>query len=124
MVGLISDLYRETAAFGASVEYIAEGVPRCKESIVKTLEDVKQLKNPDVYKAERTLDRINGARLFLNINRTNLFKKFICSLFTSAKISGHLFRFENLEIENSIVRFRGFPSPLNWSHEKKNRTNE
>jgi MtaA/CmuA family methyltransferase len=64
MVGLISDPYRETAAFGAPVEFIAEGVPRCKKILIRSLEDVKALRNPDVYKAERTLDRINGARYF------------------------------------------------------------
>ncbi len=64
MVGLISDPYRETSAFGAPVEFIPEGVPRCKEIILRSMEDVKALRNPDVYKAERTLDRINGARYF------------------------------------------------------------
>lgn len=64
MVGLISDPYRETAAFGAPVEFIPEGVPKCKELIVKTLDDVKNLKSPDVYKAERTADRIRGSELY------------------------------------------------------------
>jgi len=61
MVSLISDPYRETSAFGAKVEYIDEGVPRCSGHIVKTIEDIKDLPYPDVYKCERTLDRINGA---------------------------------------------------------------
>ncbi len=64
MVSLISDPYRETSAFGAHIEYIAEGVPRCMGYIVKTLEDVRNLKIPDVTKCERTLDRINGAAYF------------------------------------------------------------
>lgn len=64
MVGLISDPYRETSAFGAKVTYPDEAVPICKEIIVNSMEDVKNLKNPDVYKAERTLDRIKGAELF------------------------------------------------------------
>ncbi len=64
MVGLISDPYRETSAFGAPVEFVAEGVPRCRAVIVKNEEDVKNLKNPDVYKSARTLDRIKGAKLF------------------------------------------------------------
>jgi len=46
------------------VEYIAEGVPRCLDLIVKTDDDVLNLPDPDVYKCERTLDRINGAALF------------------------------------------------------------
>lgn len=60
MLGLISDPYRETSAFGAPVEFIPDGVPRCKKLIVQNQEDVKNLKNPDVYKKERTLDRIKA----------------------------------------------------------------
>jgi MtaA/CmuA family methyltransferase len=64
LVGLISDPYRETSAFGAKVRFIDEGVPVCEELIVNNLHDVKMLRNPDVYKSERTLDRIKGAELF------------------------------------------------------------
>src|SRR5512137_3048402 len=53
-VELISDPYRETSAFGAKIEYIPEGVPKCLNHIVKTIDDVHALKIPDVYKAERT----------------------------------------------------------------------
>ncbi len=62
-VGLISDPYRETAAFGAKVTFPEDSVPQCLETLIKTEDDIRQLKNPDVYKSERTLDRINGARL-------------------------------------------------------------
>ena len=64
MVSLISDPYRETSAFGAPVEFIPEGVPRCKEKIVRCSEDVRELKRPDVFKCGRTLDRIRGAEYF------------------------------------------------------------
>ena len=64
MVSLISDPYRETAAFGAPVEIIQEGVPICRRHIVETLDDVINLQIPDVYKNERTLDRINGAKYY------------------------------------------------------------
>jgi MtaA/CmuA family methyltransferase len=64
MVSLISDPYRETSAFGAKIKYIDEGVPRCLDKIVKTIDDVKNLPYPDVYKCERTLDRIKGAEYF------------------------------------------------------------
>jgi len=60
-VGVISDPYRETAAFGAKVTFPEEAVPRCKEIIVRNMEDIGHLKNPDVHKEERTLDRIRGA---------------------------------------------------------------
>lgn len=64
MVGLISDPYRETAAFGAKITFPDEEVPRREDIIVKTYSDADNLKIPDVYKSERTLDRISGAELF------------------------------------------------------------
>jgi len=63
-VELISDLYRETSAFGAKIEYISEGVPKCLNHIIKTIDDVDALQIPNVYKAERTLDRIKGAEMY------------------------------------------------------------
>jgi uroporphyrinogen decarboxylase len=64
MVSLISDPYRETSAFGAHIEYVDEGVPRCLDHIVNSAEDVRNLPDPDVYKCERTSDRIKGAAYF------------------------------------------------------------
>ncbi len=64
MVSLISDPYRETSAFGGKVSFPAENVPRCEDLVVKSMEDVRNLKRPDVYKSERTLDRIKGAELY------------------------------------------------------------
>ena len=61
MVSLISDPYRETSAFGATVEYIDEGVPRCTSRVINTPDDIIHLKHPDILKDPRTLDRINGA---------------------------------------------------------------
>jgi MtaA/CmuA family methyltransferase len=72
MVSLISDPYRETSAFGAKIEYIDEGVPRCLGQIVKTMEDVKNLPSPDVYKCERTLDRINGAGYYQKLLKSTV----------------------------------------------------
>ena len=63
MVGLISDPYRETSAFGAQIQYIPEGVPRCLDLVIKSAEDIRNLGRPDLYKCERTLDRILGAGL-------------------------------------------------------------
>jgi MtaA/CmuA family methyltransferase len=60
-VGVISDPYRETSAFGARVAFPDEAVPRCMDLLVSTMEDIADLKNPDVHKADRTLDRIRGA---------------------------------------------------------------
>jgi uroporphyrinogen decarboxylase len=61
-VGLISDPYRETSAFGADVHFPVDSVPQCRQAIVKSIDDARQLKTPDIYKAERTLDRIKGAK--------------------------------------------------------------
>lgn len=64
MTGLISDPYRETSAFGGKVTFPDEAVPRCMNRVVETYDDVVNLKRPDVYRSERTLDRIKGAELF------------------------------------------------------------
>lgn len=64
MVSLISDPYRETAAFGAPIEFVPEGVPICRKHIIVTVDDVINLPLPDVYKNERTLDRIKGAEYY------------------------------------------------------------
>ena len=63
-VGLISDPYRETSAYGAELNCPEEAVPYPKEDIIKTLEDLEALPDPDIYTAERTRDRIEGTRLF------------------------------------------------------------
>ncbi|MGB5667548.1 MAG: uroporphyrinogen decarboxylase family protein [Maribacter sp.] len=60
-VSLISDPYRETAAFGAKIDFIPEGVPRCLNKLVQNVADVNSLTIPDVYTSERTRDRILGA---------------------------------------------------------------
>jgi MtaA/CmuA family methyltransferase len=62
-VGLISDPYRETSAFGASVEFSGNNNPVC-EPIITSLDDLDLLKNPDVYKSGRTFDRISAARYY------------------------------------------------------------
>jgi hypothetical protein len=43
MVGLISDPYGEISAFGARIESVDEGVPRCLDAIIRTMDDVKAL---------------------------------------------------------------------------------
>ena len=63
MLGLISDPYRETSAFGAKIKFVKDGVPRCSSHIVASMDDVKNLKCPEVRKAERTLDRIKAGEL-------------------------------------------------------------
>ena len=71
-VGLISDPYRETSAFGADVQFPADSVPQCRQPIVKSIEDARLLKNPDIYKAERTLDRIESVLVILFLSSVGL----------------------------------------------------
>jgi MtaA/CmuA family methyltransferase len=66
-VTLMSDPYGETSAFGAKIDFPLDSVPRCREPLVKTIEDVNDLKNPDVHKELRTRERILGARYYQKI---------------------------------------------------------
>lgn len=72
MVGVISDPYRETSAFGARIKYVTDGVPRCLDTLVKNLDDVKNLKRPDVTKEIRTLDRIKAGELLSKRTQGNV----------------------------------------------------
>jgi MtaA/CmuA family methyltransferase len=72
MLGLISDPYRETSAFGAKIQYISDGVPRCLNYVVESMDDVMNLKNPDVYKAERTFDRIKAGEVLSKKTQGNI----------------------------------------------------
>lgn len=72
LLGLISDPYRETSAFGAKIQYVPNGVPRCLNLIVNSMDDVINLKNPDVYKSERTLDRIKAGELLSKKTQGNI----------------------------------------------------
>jgi MtaA/CmuA family methyltransferase len=62
-VGLISDPYRETAAFGGKVEFSGNNNPVCSPFVLN-MNDVERLKNPNVYKSERTYDRIMAAKYY------------------------------------------------------------
>jgi MtaA/CmuA family methyltransferase len=72
MLGLISDPYRETSAFGAKIRYIPDGVPRCLNYVVNSMDDVINLKIPDVYKSERTLDRIKAGEVLTKKTQGNI----------------------------------------------------
>ncbi len=72
LLGLISDPYRETSAFGAGIQFIPNGVPRCLNLVVNSMEDVINLKNPDVYKAKRTLDRIKAGEMLAKRTQGNI----------------------------------------------------
>lgn len=72
MLGLISDPYRETSAFGAGIQYVPNGVPRCINLIVNSMDDVIDLKNPDVYKEKRTFDRIKAGEVLSKKTQGNI----------------------------------------------------
>jgi len=72
LLGLISDPYRETSAFGAKIQYIPNGVPRCLNLLIHSMDDVINLKNPDVHKSERTLDRIKAGELLSKKTQGNI----------------------------------------------------
>lgn len=62
-VSVISDPNRETAAFGAKIVFDGDSSPKA-DKLVTCMEDVERLDVPDVYACPRTLDRINGVKLF------------------------------------------------------------
>jgi len=63
-VGLISDPYRESSAFGVELDYPQDSVPRPRAALIRTLENISTLQIPDIMQAKRTRDRIDGVRLF------------------------------------------------------------
>jgi MtaA/CmuA family methyltransferase len=63
-VSLISDPYRETSAFGAGIEFVPEGVPKCLSKVIQNEDDARNLVIPDIYTCERTRDRISGAAYY------------------------------------------------------------
>ena len=62
-VSVISDPNRETAAFGAKITFDGDSSPKA-DKLITCMEDVEKLEIPDVYAYPRTLDRINGVKLF------------------------------------------------------------
>lgn len=63
-VSAISDPYRETQGFGAEIEFIKDGVPRCANPPLENNKDLSILKKPDPYESERMLDRIKAIEEF------------------------------------------------------------
>jgi MtaA/CmuA family methyltransferase len=56
----ISDPFRETQGFGAEIEYVEDGVPRCLSVPLENDFDLSRLTRPDPHKAERMKDRLMG----------------------------------------------------------------
>ena len=62
-VSVISDPFREASAFGATIHFDGDSAPSAVK-IVRDRSDIDRLSLPDVYAHERTLDRIEGVKLF------------------------------------------------------------
>jgi MtaA/CmuA family methyltransferase len=63
-VSVISDPYRETQGFGAKVEYVRDGVPRCPCPPLAETKDLASLASPDPQVSERMKDRVDAVKLF------------------------------------------------------------
>ncbi|MGQ9608064.1 MAG: uroporphyrinogen decarboxylase family protein [bacterium] len=66
-VSAISDPFRETQGFGAEIEFIRDGVPKCIAPPLEKSYDLSLLKRPDPYSSERMLDRIKAIERFKNL---------------------------------------------------------
>ena len=64
IVQAISDPYRETADFGAEIEFPHDDLPLSKIPRLKEPEDLSGLKSPDPYTGRRMSDRLEAIRLF------------------------------------------------------------
>ena len=63
-VSVISDPFRETADLGANVTFPEDGVPLCKDPLLKGYGDAKKLKRVSPAEGERMSDRVRGVELF------------------------------------------------------------
>ncbi len=63
-VSTISDPYRETQGFGAEIEFVRDGVPRCLNPPLASTKDLSALRRPDPLASERMLDRIRAVESF------------------------------------------------------------
>ena len=59
-VSAISDPFRETQGFGAAIEFVRDGVPRCPHRPLGEHKDLSLLKQPDPHTSERMLDRVRA----------------------------------------------------------------
>jgi uroporphyrinogen-III decarboxylase len=57
-VSAISDPWREASAYGMEFEYPPDGIGRPKDVLIKTHNDISQVRPIDIMNAERTRQRI------------------------------------------------------------------
>jgi MtaA/CmuA family methyltransferase len=63
-VSAISDPFRETQGFGAQIEFVRDGVPRCVKPPLEDDRDLANLAAPDPHSSERMLDRVRAVEAF------------------------------------------------------------
>ena len=64
IVQAISDPFRETADFGAKIEFPEDDLPLCRRPLLADPEDIGQLKAPDPGSGQRMNDRLEAVRAF------------------------------------------------------------
>ncbi len=64
MLSAISDPFRETSGFGANIFFPEDGIPVCKDFLVKEYADIRKLSVSDPMRSERMLDRIRAVELY------------------------------------------------------------
>jgi MtaA/CmuA family methyltransferase len=64
MLSAISDPCRETADLGANIVFPEDGVPQCKDFLLKEYSDIRKLSVRNPLESERMLDRIRAIKLF------------------------------------------------------------
>lgn len=62
IVQAISDPYRETADFGAAIEFPEDGLPLCRQPLLQELGDLQHLTRPDPATGRRMSDRLQAVR--------------------------------------------------------------
>jgi MtaA/CmuA family methyltransferase len=63
IVQAISDPYRETADFGAEIEFPYDNLPLCRRPLLTEPADLAKLKAPDPHTGRRMSDRLEAVRL-------------------------------------------------------------
>ncbi len=60
----ISDPYRETHGFGAEIEFVPNGVPKCLKPPLQEGKDLNRLAQPNPLQSQRMLDRVAAIRTY------------------------------------------------------------
>ena len=62
VVSVMSDPYCETEGFGAKIEFVDQGTPKCLDPPLEKSTDLRQLEKPDPLRSKRMLNTINTVR--------------------------------------------------------------